>query len=48
MDPNEQDETMDPEVEAEILQRHDTPGERSTVSVNELRHRAAVSAQQQA
>jgi hypothetical protein len=36
-------ETIAPEIEAELLRRHETADDRSTVSLNELRHRAAVS-----
>jgi hypothetical protein len=35
------------EFEAEMLHRHETASDRSTVSLNELRHRAAVSGLQQ-
>jgi hypothetical protein len=40
-------EPIDPEVEEEILRREATADDRSPASLNELKHRAAVSAQQQ-
>jgi hypothetical protein len=40
-------ELIAPDIEAELLHRHETASDRSPVSLNELRHRAAVSAQQQ-
>lgn len=43
MDPNEQPEEIAPEVAAEIMQRHETPDERSSVSLNELRRRVVMS-----
>jgi hypothetical protein len=46
MELDEQDETMSPEVEAELLHRQETADDRSLVSMNELKHRAAVSALQ--
>lgn len=47
MDPNEQDETLSPEVEAELLKRLETADDRSPVSMNELKARVAASALQQ-
>lgn len=44
MDEQPAPEPIDPEIEAELLRRHETADDRSPVSLNELRARAAVSA----
>jgi hypothetical protein len=46
MDLDEQNETLSPEVEAELLHRQETADDRSPVSMNELKARLVASALQ--